>query len=186
MVLSYSASHLHMRLVIAKSNTTCAYSQGLQVINYIAPSHMPIQWIASDDCQIQLHMHLFPVDCVWLITLVPNQPHICVNGSGSFRTFQSTLPSFPEGRLRRIGFARNYYLPSINERLGWPAHLFNLFRTHDGNDVKLSKDISHGTIRAPSTHCPEFLQTHWGGSLVTSVPDSNTHVPLLWLSFELS
>jgi hypothetical protein len=40
--------HLHMHLMIAKSNTTRAYSQGLRVINYIALSHVPIQWIASD------------------------------------------------------------------------------------------------------------------------------------------
>jgi hypothetical protein len=100
--------HLHMHLMIDKSNTTCTYSQGLRVINYIAPSHAPIQWIASDDCQIWLHTRLFPVDCIWLITVIHIQPHIYVNGSGSLGTFQSTLPSFPEGRLRRIGFAKHY------------------------------------------------------------------------------
>jgi hypothetical protein len=42
------------------------------------------------------------------ITLIHIQPHIYVNGSGSLGTFQSTLPSFPEGRLRRISFARHY------------------------------------------------------------------------------
>ncbi len=31
---------------------------------------------------------------------------------------------------------------------------------------RIEQGHSHGIIRAPCAHCPEFLHTHWGGSLV--------------------
>ena len=55
---------------------------------------------------------------------------------------------------------------TINGEVCWPACWFHLSRTHDrDDDEELSKDIVTGQ-QGRRQHCPEFLQIHWGSSLV--------------------
>ena len=64
-------------------------------------------WIASDDCRIQLHTRLLPVDCVWLIMLFISSPLLCQCWVRISRVFSIhfMIPCSPEGRLGGIGFS---------------------------------------------------------------------------------
>ena len=124
-----------------------------------APSHLPIP--------IGLCMLIATFTFMYTYSQESSPISIYVNRLGSLGSLHVTFLS--RGTPWKNWFHWTFQAiihSTINGEVCWPACWFHLSRTHDrDDDEELSKDIVTGQ-QGRRQHCPEFLQIHWGSSLV--------------------